>query len=86
MSITRRGEFVGHRSQRPEVRSSGNQRKRLDAKLEARPHAPALEVDLCRWEDFNFSKAGHRALGIQKIRNPEIPGFPYKKSCTHLSQ
>jgi len=22
-----------------------------------RPHAPALEVDLCRWEDFNFSKA-----------------------------
>ena len=32
--------------------------------VSARRQAPALEVDLCRWEDFNFSKAFHSRFDL----------------------
>lgn len=38
--------------------------------VSARRQAPALEVDLCRWEDFNFSKAFHSRFNLATLAIP----------------
>ena len=38
--------------------------------VSARRQAPALEVDLCRWEDFNFSKAFHSRFNLATLAMP----------------